>query len=211
MIRIEQVRVPVLLLAALAGLGSLAACGDDDGTGPEGPGTVSAVMTDPGGSSAVASRGAAAASQGAFTGTFDGEVQVQISTDGETWVDVGSPASVSVDLQSSGETTIRSDVEVDAGTYSHIRVVMSGAGAGLNAGAVIGGVTFSSAVNVSVAGGSEVTVEKEVVQFRVDSETDMVVVVDLNSEAWITSETAESGSASEAQVQSAMAMDARAG
>lgn len=207
----HDLRRPVLVLAVLAGLGSLAACGDDDGTGPEGSGTMSAAMTDENGSAAVASRGAASSGQASYSGTFDGEVQVQISTDGETWVDVGAPGSVSVDLQSSGQTTVQSDVEVEAGDYSRVRVVMSGASANLDAGAVLGGTEFSSAVSVSVGGGSEVTVEKQIVQFRVSSDTDILLVVDLNSEAWITSESAESGSASEAEVESAMAVDARAG
>lgn len=207
---IHHLRSSAFVLAALAGLGSLAACGDGS-TGPEGSGTVTAVMTDQNGSAGVASRGATTSGQASFDGTFDGEVQVQISTDGETWVDVGAPQSVSVDLQSSGETTVQSDVEVDGGNYTRVRVVMSGASANLDAGAVIGGTTFSSAVSVSVGGGSETTVEKQVVQFQVDSDTDMVLAVDLNSEAWITSESAQSGSASEAEVESAVAVDARAG
>lgn len=207
---IRRTFVRMFVVAGL--LGVFAACGDDDGTGPEGPGNVSAVAVDDGdeaaGTAGAARTAGASARQQVFTGTFEGDLQVEISTDGETWTELGSAQSVSVDLQVGEEATIHGGTEVSAGNYRNIRLVMSGASATLEAGGDVGGTPIDSQTTVSVAGGSEVTIEAEVFPFTVDAENDMTIVVDLEAEDWITAGTIDSENASATAVETAVSLEA---
>lgn len=202
-------RISTLALTAVAIFG-LTAC--DDTSGPEGPGSMDVVMhDDTTEASSVSSPNTAPPAQapGTFSGTFDGDVLLQVSADGETWVDVSSPASVTVDLQSDSETTIATDSTVAAGSYSHVRVVISNATAHIASGAQIGGVTYDAAIDISVGSGSEVTVEKEMFPFSIDGDTELIVSVDLNSDSWVDALSAESKTAAEADIQAGVAVEVR--
>ena len=196
-------RTVALAFSASAVLG-LSACGDS--TGPDGPGLVDVVMHD---GSAQPMMGPSAAAGDTYSGTFKGEVKVEISTNGQTWIDVAPPTSATVNLQSEGRTTVRSEAEVAGGSYSHIRITLHGATATLNVGARIGGATLGTAANISIGGGSDVVVEREIFPFTLDADVEMVLSVDLNSEAWVSQQSVTSGTAASSTIQSATSVEVR--
>ena len=144
-----------------------------------------------------------AAAAGTFSGSFTSEAQVEISMDGSTWVDLGSPSQVSVMLQSSGgESTVHSNASVPVGTYTHARLRLSGGQASVDAGAVLGGVSFTGAVDIQVGGtDQEVVIEKQVQPFTLTADTQARIIFDLNSEAWVDEENADDQSADDEEVE----------
>lgn len=198
-------RLSRTLLPVLAAV-SMAAC--DDATGPEGTGNVSAAVTDGGAPALYMARQTTGPDAGpqavtAFSGTMSGSAQVQIYSSAHGWVDVGSPRSMTCSMQSGSETSVASNASVQAGTYTKVRLILDGFRADLNSGSIIGSVTLSAGVSISVGGGSRVEIEKEVTPFTVSAESDTKVVFDLNSETWVTEDAAESRTAAAAAVRSA--------
>lgn len=188
----------LLAFALLPSLAAAGACGDD-GTGPSGPGSMSAVLVDSpvdGGGSGLA-------------GTFEADVVVQVSTDGSAWEDVGDASSVVVGLQADEPVSVGREVEVPAGDYRHLRVRISGAAAELDAGSVVGGEPLDEPADIEVADGEEIVVEREVFSFRVDAETAMSVVVDVRSDDWVTAGVAADGSVSPEAFRSAVVVETR--
>lgn len=190
--------------ALLALLGAATACSDNDPV-EGGTASASAVITDDA-SSQSAMRGEDAAayrtSSGHFSGNFRGGAQVAISADGQTWVNLGSPSQVTVALQSSGsETTVHSRSAISAGTYTRVRLTLSGARADVNAGATLGGVSFGSALSILVGGSDQqVVIEKQVEPFTVSADSHARIIFDLNSEAWINQGNAEDESVDDQEV-----------
>ena len=198
---------------------TLAAC-SDDGTGPgDGNGYARAVMMD---DPDVTSQHATApllflsrSGAAAYTGEFTGTAQIAISADGATWIDLGSPAQVTVDAQSSGnETVVHGEATVPAGTYTRIRVTFEGMNIQLDAGSTIGGLTLTAGATIVVGGADgEVVIEKQVSGFTVaaDASARTDVVFDLNSEAWVTESAVTGGVVSDAEVRSQSAAWTRTG
>lgn len=126
----------------------------------------------------------------AWSGTFHGSAQVAISVDGNVWIDLGNPGAVTVDAQSSGsETDVHGEVEVPAGTYARVRLVLDGMDAQLAAGSTIGGLSLTADATVSIGGtDGRVVIEQTVPPFAVsaDASARTEILFDLNSEAWIT-------------------------
>lgn len=195
-------RTTSLVLTGLAVLG-ISACGDS--TGPDGPGAVDVVMYD--GSSASGAAPYAAAASDSYSGTFSGDVTVEVSEDGATWVDVTSATSTAVTLQSEDQTTVVDSTEVNGGSYSHVRITLHNASAHIDSGATIDGNVLSAVADISIGGGSDVVIEKEIFPFTVAADTHMVIMVDLNSEAWVDSESVNSGTTTEAAIDSATTVD----
>lgn len=183
------------IVTALSTLGLTTACNGDDPI-EAGTGSASAAITD--NAHAIDPMSATGAAQGRilmhgdFSGTLSGSALVEVSADGETWVAIGSPASVLVTLQShQEETTVRSRMSVPVGTYSRVRLTLSGAQAQIDAGGTVGGITLTSAVAITVGGSDgEVVIEKEVEPFTITTNTHARVAFDLNSEGWVTEEAA---------------------
>jgi hypothetical protein len=202
---IEQMRI-VTTFAIMALLGTATACTDDDPIAG-GMASASASITDDASSqSALRSGGGASdqvAADGHFSGSFTGNAEVAISTDGEMWVDLGNPAQVTVALQSNGEeTTIHSRTAIQPGTYTRVRLTLSSARADVDAGATLGGVSFTGAVSINVGGADQrVVIEKQVQPFTVQANTHARILFDLNSEGWIHQGSAEEGSAEDQEVQ----------
>ena len=207
--------------AALVAVALASAGCSDDGTGPDGSGNGYAravMMDDPNVTNQHATAPTLQLSRSgvaAYTGSFTGTAQIAISADGDTWIDLGSPAQVSVEAQSaSDETVVHGEATVPAGTYTRIRVTFEGVNIELDAGSTIGGLTLTAGATVVVGGGDgEVVIEKQVSGFTVAADADArtEVVFDLNSEAWVTESAVTGGVVSDAQVQSEMSAWTRAG
>lgn len=194
------------IAAVLALMGVTTACSDNDLVEAE-SGSASAVITDDATSQGAFRSDEGSAYQTASAGTFSGslttDAKVEISADGEAWIDLGSPARVTVDLQSSGdETTVHSNVVVPATTYTRVRLTLSGGQANIDAGALLGGVTFNSALSIQVGGSdNHVVIEKEVTPFTVTADTHARIIFDLNSEGWVDEENADDETADDQEVE----------
>ena len=195
------------LLTALLVPTVLVACSDDS-TGPDttAEAMMSARIEDGSSSSALTSSPTAASSLvgAAFNGTAHGRAHVEVYSEANGWVSLGSPSNASMTLQSANGTTVHSDVTVDPGIYTRVRLVLENFDADIAAGAVLGGLTLNSAVTIDVGGSDDrVVIEKEVSPVLVEAETRSTIVFDLNSEAWVTSQSAQNETASDAEVASA--------
>lgn len=196
--RQKLLRTTTALLLPIA----FAACDDDDPTGPDGSsGSVSAVMHDGSGASGMT---AARAMSGAFSGSASGSAQVWIHSDAQGWIALGSPTNATVQMQSDSETMIHGSATVPAGSYTRVRLVMEGFAADIAAGAVLGGLTLDAAVTITMGGSDgRVEIEKTMTPFTVSASSTTKLAFDLNSEAWVDQQSAESRSAADARIQSA--------
>ncbi len=190
------------MLTALLIPAAFAACSDDS-TGPDAEinGSVSARMSD-GTNSALMAH---AMTAGAFAGSASGQAQVQVFSDAEGWVNLGSPATSTVQLQSNNSaTTLYSSASVPVGTYTRVKLVMDGFDANVNAGAIFGGLTLSTELRIVMGGADgKIEIEKTVTPFTVSATSSTTIDFDINSEAWINEGSAQSQTASDTEVQSA--------
>jgi hypothetical protein len=181
------------------------ACADSPtGTGTV-MGTVSVAVTDDASAASVQDAGSATGAQTAgstFSGTFTASARAAISADGVTWIDLGSPGAIDVALQSTGDRTdLHGNVAVPVGTYTRVRLILSGAQAQLNAGAVLGSITLTSGATIRVAGGNQIVIEKQIQPFTLSADTHARVIFDLNSEEWVDEESAQEEEVAEEEVQ----------
>lgn len=194
-----------LATALTAVLPALTACGDDP-TGV-GQGTVMASMHDDaaaGQQPAMQAPQTGSSGQAAYSGNASGSAQVEIYSEAQGWVALGAPADVTVELQSSDETTLYASATVPADTYTRVRLVLDGFAAHLDAGAVIGTVSFSAAVDVTMGGAdAHVVIEKDVTPFTITASSSTAISFDMNTEVWMDEETAQAEEASDAEVQEA--------
>lgn len=202
--------VAVGLMIGLVTL-STAGCSGDDATGPDGgeTGQVSAQMEDaPDGGTGARN---VAFSHASMSGSMSGNAKVQVSADGSTWVDLGSPKDVTMQLHTTGNTTsLHSEATVETGTYTRVRLVLEDASATLDAGSTIGTTLLDASVNLSIGGSSgRVVIEKQVDPVTVSAGSHATLAFDLNSAAWITEENVSARSVSEAEVRSATAVSVR--
>lgn len=193
------------LAAAVAFLA--AGCGDDP-TGPGGTGSVQAYMHDESAPSSApaASEGpsAASSSSGSYSGTLEGDAQVFVGTGGGVWVELGPPSAASIDLQASdGRIDLHGEVFVPVGTYTRVRLVLTGAQARLNAGSTIGGISLLASVTMNVGANGSVIIEKQVPPFEVRADTRTTITWDVNSELWVSEENVEDEQVEEPEVEEA--------
>jgi hypothetical protein len=183
--------VPVLVLAL-----PLAACGEDDLTGPTAQeGTLETLIQD----------GAPAESPAAVMGVngqghdvegeFRGDLRFQVQVDG-AWLDLAGITEVtaSTELQS-GERRSAATAQVEARTYERARVVVTNAETHLEAGSVIGTDVIDTLVSLSIGGGSELVVELSA-PLTVEADATTQVVLELNSRSWLTGSSTEAGAVS---------------
>lgn len=184
---------------------ALAAC-SDDATGPGGMGSVSAEIQDGTSASGVPSAAAPAPepAAGSFAGTASGSAQVWIYSDAEGWIALGSPTNATLQMQSSDKTTVYGSASVPAGSYTRVRLVLDGFHANIAAGGILGGLTLTAGVSITMGGSDgRVEIEKSVTPFTVSAQSSTSIGFDLNSEAWVTEQSAQSKAAADAEIQSA--------
>jgi hypothetical protein len=191
-------------------LAVVAACGDDNGTGPD-LGRAEAFVVDDPSTASLARAGAGPSFGGAaplFSGSIAGDVQVAVSADGETWVNLGSPGDIAIQLQTAGTgTTVHGEVDVPVGTYTRVRLTFGGAEARLAAGSTFGNITLATQVDVTMGGSdSEVVIERTVSPFTISADARTVFTVDLNTEAWLTDQSVTAQSVTDAAIQGAVSL-----
>lgn len=189
----------IALSLAAAALGA-AACSGDSTTSAESSVRVSAVTVDdnPSSTSSTSSGGSGSST---YNGTLTGTVQAQISTDGSTWVDLGSPTSTSIALQSTGNvTTLATNATVPVGTYAYARLVITPT-VQLAVDGTANGSTYNGTVASFTSG--QIVIEKQVQPVTVAAGSTIRVAWDLNSESWLNASSFQSQSSLAAAVQTA--------
>ncbi len=178
------------ILAVLAIIPLMAACGDD----PAGP--VEGQMN-----GAVVDRPAAGLS---YTGNIAGNFQFSVSTDGQTWVDVGTLNGITLPLQDATETSMHGAQDAPTGSFRHVRMRVRAAEVTVHAGSEIGGTTFPSEMKVDVAQAEDLVVEREITSPPVESDEAVLVTFDLNSDTWLTADAVNAGQAGNAAIEAAV-------
>ena len=168
-------------LFLLLGTAAVVACGDSISLGGT-LGRAQGVVTDP--------------ATAGFSGTVSGNIQVSISSDGSTWVDLGSLNGITIVLQSNADTTnVHGEVFVPARSYSWVRLTFSNVSADLEAGSVVGTTTLDNSESVDLGGTDQQAEVVKPLNFSVtDDETVKTsLVFRLNSEDWLTDAAVSAG------------------
>lgn len=141
-----------------------------------------------------------------YSGTLSGDTRVDVSADGETWVQLGDATQIELELQSAGdEVAVHSDVTVPLETFAFARLVLDGADVEIDPGSTIGGVTLESSATLTIGSGTQVTVEQQLEQeLDLDVGSDATLTFDLNSETWVTQDNLDDMIVSEAELRSAV-------
>jgi len=206
----EKMRRHTTTLVALAlGLSALTGCSDS--AAPAGNGAASASITDGAGPGPVPQRSAqtygasgAQAVSGSYSGSIGGSAQVMIYSDVQGWVSLSSPRSVSLQMQAGDTAAVATAASVPADTYTRVRVVLDGCHANLSAGSVVGGVTLSSSVSLTLGGSDDrVEIDVDVPAFTVSASGEAAVHVNLRSESWVNENNAGAQMVTDAEMQAA--------
>jgi hypothetical protein len=197
--------------AVLLGLAP-AACGE--GTGPVETGRIAAVLLDnPASEVAVQATPfgwlAHHKSFGAdyYHGTLAASVELKLSTDGNEYFDAALEQAHQVALQAEGASSALLAGELPAGSYRHVRLVLRGAVAALEAGGEIGGSELDQTATLSVAAGLTVTVDFQLDQgLVIGANRQSTLVFDLNTERWVTEDNLIAGEVGGTEVSRAISV-----
>lgn len=196
----------LLTVAALGLTLSAVACGDDDSTTPtDETGTVQAVLTDGPDPQPVGPAAMPVTRQieAGFQGTFEGDTRVEIySADEDRWIEVATRSNTQLDLASTDQASLGSSTEIAAGSYTRMRLTVTGGEAVIQAGATLGGIVLAADVTLRLGSGGQAVIEKDIA-FAVSSESTTTLTIDLNSEAWVTEENADDEEVSEEEMSEA--------
>ena len=184
-------RTAILLPLALAG----AACGNDaidPVTGGEGSGATgfAVLLTDHPGEGATP-----------MGGELEGSIRVSLRNDADALVELGIDQDVLLELQQGSDSLELGDVtRPPTGTYVAVQIRFEGADATVFSGSVVGDTTLTNDAVLVLGTGGLATVEIAALPFDVDSESELDLVLDLNSELWITRDNIAAGTVSQADL-----------
>jgi hypothetical protein len=197
-------------LLVVATAAALAACGDDTTT-PEATGSVDAGLTDGALATLTAAGPAGVQAVAELAGSMSGSAQVSVYSDAEGWVELGDPRSVTVALQSGEDATVVEAAPVPSGTYTRVRLLLSGFHADLEVGSIIDGATHLTAVSVTMGGSDNlVVIETDIPPLTIQAQAAASVTFDLNSSTWVTPQAAQTEMADDADIQAATTATAAA-
>jgi hypothetical protein len=189
-------------LLLLVGL-TAAACGDSIGpiTGGEGGGNTGfavKITDDPANDPAP---GPQRVGPQAVAGELVGSVRVSLRNDAGSLVDLGTTDDVVVELQQGADSVELEDLTRPANdTYVGIQLRFEGATATVFSGSEVGDTTLTEDTPLDVGSGGVATVEITTQTFTINSESEFDIVVDLNSELWITTTNIEDAAVPQADL-----------
>ncbi|MEK9500751.1 DUF4382 domain-containing protein [Gemmatimonadota bacterium DH-20] len=197
-----------LATASLLAMG----CGDDDPVAVDDTGVVTATLVDspdtPSSSNGVVDARRFDQVQAAFDGTFRGTTLVEIySPADEQWFAVTGTSTTQLALGSSDWAELGSSSMIEAGSYTRVRLTITGGEAVIEAGATLGGVQIGADVTLALGGSQDVVIEKDVA-FTVQANATTDLVIDLNSEMWVTEENVDEEEVTEDEMEEAARVDA---
>lgn len=138
-----------------------------------------------------------------YEGTVTGSAEVEILSDSDGWTTLGSVTNVSFEIFCEEAVIVGAQVEVPTGTYSSARLILTGFQADVDAGAVIGGVTYDEGFSVTFGSGDPVAIERDVGPVSVSEGTVVTLIFDLNTESWMDAEVVSSGTISADEIEAA--------
>ena len=159
-----------------------AACGDaiDPTTGGEGNGATGfsvRITDDPPGTPSTPD----------FTGDLSGAIRVALRNDAGALVSLGVMQNAQVALQEEGDTLLLTDLSrPPADDYTAVELRFEGVDVTVLAGSEVGDTTLASNAVMELGSGNLATVLVAVPTFSLDNDSDVAILVDLNSEAWVT-------------------------
>lgn len=193
--------LPRVVIAALVMSVSLGACDDDDDLvvppveDEEGTVELAMVDEDP------------TAEDETVTGEFTADVTAQLWVD-DDWQDVSGLSATSLTFDLGAEEDVVGSTTVDADTYDEARIVLSNVSVVVNAGSEIGEEPLEEDVTLTVAEGGEVIVGYAVPVVLPEDGT-VRLVLDLNSQAWLTEQALETEAISATEFETAVSLTAR--
>ncbi len=180
-------------------VGTTVACGGDDATSPDPPGRTQAIVRDMPAPSITAD------------GFVSADINVLISTDGQSWTALGSPNGITVELQSETDSTnVHGEVTAPAGSFRFVRLVMANARATVKSGSTIGSATLGDDVLLTLGGDDDVVVVEKSVSFQVVAGTLASISFELNAEQWLTELNLQDGVVDDSEIQVAATVRSRA-
>jgi hypothetical protein len=135
--------------------------------------------------------------------TFRARVYAETSSGG--WVELtnGAAQQATVDAAGRQGAAVFASSSVDAGAYTHVRVVFEDVHGTLNSGIQVSGGMLSGNVFVAAQGGGSITVERQV-NATVSGGGTTTLLLDLNSSDWMGYASAQTHAVSEAYFASAV-------
>ena len=122
-----------------------------------------------------------------MSGEMTGSIRVALRNDAGALVNLGVMQGAEVQLQDEGDTLRLTDLSrPPADDYTGIQLQFEGVDVRLDSGSEVGDTTLTSNVVLDVGAGSAATVEIAFPTFSVDNDSETAILVDLNSEDWIT-------------------------
>lgn len=204
----------LMATGAVIGLLGATACGDDEpdiiDPDPEpDPGTVTAVVYD---EPADAGEGE---QQQTYTGALTAQAQVEVSLDGTEFVALDQPAQIEVALRTGDRTVVHSQVDLDEGQYSQVRLVLTDAQVRLDAGSTVGETTLEEEAMLAInteTGENEVIIDVTLpTALQITAGQDAgSIAFNLNSDTWITEEAVQAELIAAATVQQAVEVELEA-
>ena len=141
---------------------------------------------------------------GAMDGSLDAGVRVALRAENGTLFEVGQPETVLLDLQATDGTVPLDVVRPSPATYVAAVVTIENATAEILAGSEIGGLTLDQDEVLDIGPTGLVVLERSFVPVTLTSQSRLSLLIDLNSEVWITQDNIADGIVDEAEVQNAV-------
>lgn len=197
---------PFILTLSLAGI----ACGDDaidPVTGGEGSGETgfAVILTDdPGNDPGLAPQRAAPQ---AITGELEGSIRVALRNQADNLVELGLDQDAFLELQGADSLRVADLTRPPADTYVGVQVRFEGVTVTVFEGSEVGDTVLTENATLGLGSGGIATVEVATLPFDITSETVLDVVLDLNSEQWITSENVDAATVPQADLTNNVTVD----
>ncbi len=126
-------------------------------------------------------------------GVLKGKMDIEVSRDGQTWYSLGAPSDVTLALQSTNSRFVLSGKkDMPTGTYSHVRINFNSAGFVIAAGSVVNGTTLTSDVHMRMGDTGSGVARPNVTPFKLEAGKEAAIIVELNTEKWLTVSNLES-------------------
>ena len=144
----------------------------------------------------------------AVEGVFAGSIRVSLRNDEDALVDLGLMQDAEVELQEGGDSLRLADLSrPPADDYVGIQLRFEGVDVTILSGSEVGDSTLTENVVLDIGSGGLATIEIATQSFAIDSETDLDIVVDLNSELWITGDNIDDTIVSQADLANAVTVE----
>lgn len=137
----------------------------------------------------------------AIAAELDGAIRVALRNDADALVELGTDQHAFLELQQPGDSLRLADMSrPPTDTYVAIQIRFEGVSVTVFSGSEVGDSTLTDDRVLSLGSGGLATVEIATLPFDVASESVLDLVLDLNSELWLTDDNVAAGTVSQADL-----------